>query len=110
MASVVQLLEWCTTLVADATDGHPNLDRAAQPDRDLLGRPPRCSGRPATCWPTAPARLPDLAALERQREASAAYHRSAAPDGDYDSVEIIARHAFHAQAIAWPSGTSSPTR
>ena len=38
--------------------------------------------------------------MDRQREASAAYHASAAPDGDYDSVEIIARHAFHAQAIA----------
>ncbi len=40
--------------------------------------------------------------MDRQREASAAYHRSAAvqADGDYDSVEVIARHAFHAQAIA----------
>ena len=38
MASVVQLLEWCTALVADATEGHPNLDQAAPPDRDLLGQ------------------------------------------------------------------------
>ena len=36
MASVVQLLEWCTALIADATDGHQNLDRAAGPDRDLF--------------------------------------------------------------------------
>ena len=36
LASVVQLLEWCTALIADATDGHPNLDRADQCDRDLL--------------------------------------------------------------------------
>jgi len=36
MASVVQLLEWCTVLLADATDGHPNLDQAAQPDRELF--------------------------------------------------------------------------
>src|ERR1700722_5894379 len=36
LASVVQLLEWCTTLIADATDGPPNLDRADQCDRDLL--------------------------------------------------------------------------
>jgi hypothetical protein len=35
LASVVQLLEWCTTLIADATDGHLRLDRA-----------------PETCWPT----------------------------------------------------------
>ena len=36
LASVVQLLEWCTALVADATEGHPDLDRAAPADRDLL--------------------------------------------------------------------------
>src|ERR1039457_4229454 len=38
LASVVQLLEWCTALLADATDGHPNLDRADQCDRDLLAQ------------------------------------------------------------------------
>src|ERR1700691_340806 len=36
LPSVVQLLEWCTTLIVDATEGHPNLDRADQCDRDLL--------------------------------------------------------------------------
>src|SRR5215470_8277053 len=36
MASVVQLLEWCTALIADATEGHPNLDQAAPPDRELF--------------------------------------------------------------------------
>ncbi len=45
---------------------------------------------------------PDITAMDRQREASAAYHRAAADEvgGDYDSVEVIARHAFQAQAIA----------
>ena len=38
MASVVQFLEWCTALIADAVGEHPGLDQAAQPDRDLLGR------------------------------------------------------------------------
>ena len=47
--------------------------------------------------------------MERQREASAAYHRSAAPDGDYDSVEVVARHAFHAQAISIAVAGSSRT-
>ena len=101
MASVVQLLEWCTALIADATDGHPNLDRAAQPDRDLLGLAAvvlRQTGDLLTNPDSAA--LPDPTAMDRQREASAAYHRSAAPDGDYDAVEVIARHAFHAQAIA----------
>jgi uncharacterized membrane protein YccC len=36
LASVVQLLEWCTTLIADATDGHLSLDRAPPCDRELF--------------------------------------------------------------------------
>ena len=98
LASVVQLLEWCTALVADATDGHPNLDQAAQPDRDLLGQAAAVLGQTGDLLAGTSQRTPDTDALERQREAAAAYHRSAA-DGDYESVEIIARHAFHAQAI-----------
>ena len=84
MASVVQYLEWCTALVADATDGHPNLDRAAQPDRDLLAETAvvlrQTGDLLADHDRSAP--LPDLDELERRREASIAYHRSAAPDGD----------------------------
>ena len=64
LASVVQLLEWCTALIADATDGHPNLDRAAQSDRDLLGLAAvgaqadrRPAGRPGgRCRPRCPTR------------------------------------------------------
>ncbi len=107
LASVVQLLEWCTALVADATDGHPNLDRAAQSDRDLLGLAAvvlRQTGDLLAGPDSGP--LPDVTAMDRQREASATYHASATMrgdgevGGDYDSVEVIARHAFHAQAIA----------
>jgi uncharacterized membrane protein YccC len=102
LASVVQLLEWSTTLVADATEGHPNLDRAAQSDRDLLAETAvvlrqtgdMLAGRDGN------AALPDVESMERLREASAAYHQAAAPGGDYDSVEAVARHAFHAQAIS----------
>ena len=105
LASVVQLLEWCTVLIADATDGHPNLDRAAPSDRDLLALAAvvlRQTGDLLAGPDSGPdcGTVPDPTAMDRQREASAAYHRSAAPDGDYDSVEVIARHAFHAQAIA----------
>ena len=101
LASVVQLLEWCTALIADATDGHPNLDRAAQSDRDLLGLAAVVLGQTGDLLADPDsAALPDPTAMDRQREASAAYHASAAPGGDYDAVEVIARHAFHAQAIA----------
>jgi hypothetical protein len=104
LASVVQLLEWCTALVADATDGHPDLDQAAQADRDLLARAAAVLGQAGDLLAgDLPAgegsAVPDIDAMDRQREAAAAYHQTA-PDGDYDSVEAIARNAFHAQAIA----------
>ena len=100
LASVVQLLEWCTALIADATDGHPNLDLAAQPDRRLLALAAVVLRQTADLLADPESGpVPDFTAMDLQREASAAYHRSA-PDGDYDAVEVIARHAFHAQAIA----------
>ena len=100
MASVVQLLEWSTALVADAADGHPDLDRAAGPDRDLLAATATVLRQAGDLLADAAAPLPQADELERLREASAAYHRSAAPDGDIDSPEAAARHAFHAQAIS----------
>ena len=106
MASVVQLLEWCAVLIADATDGHPNLDRAAPCDRALFGLTAAVLRQTGDLLAAPGAALPDPDAMDRQREASAAYHRSAAMKGegevggDYDSVEVVARHAFHAQAIS----------
>jgi uncharacterized membrane protein YccC len=111
LASVVQLLEWCTALIADATEGHPDLDRADQSDRELFTENAAVlrqigdllagqDGRQGS------AALPDADELERRRRASAAYHRSAAMNGDgetggdYDSTEAGARQAFHAQAIS----------
>src|SRR5579863_9560544 len=76
MASVVQYLEWCTALVADATGGHPNLDRAAQPDRDLLIATAavlgEISGLLSAGGGTAP--LPDVGELERLFVAGNGYH------------------------------------
>jgi uncharacterized membrane protein YccC len=110
LASVVQYLEWCTALVADATAGHPNLDRAEPPDRDLFAETAVVLRQTADLLAdrdgTAPLPdvdklpLPDVDELERRREASIAYHQSAAPDGDYDSVQTAARQSFHAQAIS----------
>ena len=103
MASVVQLLEWCTALVADATEGHPNLDQAAQPDRELFGLTAVVLRQTGDLLADTTSATPDITAMERQREASTAYHQSATDqdtDQDIDAVEIVARHAFHAQAIA----------
>jgi uncharacterized membrane protein YccC len=101
MASVVQFLEWCTVLIGDATEGHPDLDRAAAPDRELFAESAvvlRQVGDLLANPGTAP--LPDVDELERRREASTAYHQSEAPDADYDSTQAVARHAFHAQVIS----------
>ena len=104
MASVVQYLEWCSALIADASDGHQDLDRAAQPDRDLVAETAvvlrQVGGLLA--GPDGAGALPDVDELERRREASAAYERSAAAaaDGDYDSAAAGARYAFHAQTIS----------
>ena len=98
MSSVVQLLEWCTALIADATEGHPDLDQAAPADRDLLSLAATVLGQTGDLLAGTRSEPPESAALDRQREASAAYHRSRVT-GDYDSDEIIARHAFHAQVI-----------
>jgi len=100
LASVVQLLEWCTALITDATDEHPNLDQAAEPDRDLLALAASALWQAGDLLAGSASALPDLTEMDRQREASAAYHRLAAPDADYDAVEVIARYAFHAQAIS----------
>jgi uncharacterized membrane protein YccC len=102
LASVVQYLEWCTTLVADATDGHPNLDRADPPDRDLFAETAVVLRQTADLLAdrdgTAP--LPDVDQLEQRREASIASRKAADPGGDYDSVQAAARQAFHAEAIS----------
>jgi uncharacterized membrane protein YccC len=99
MASVVQLLEWCTSLIADATDGHPNLDQAAPADRDLFAMTAVVLGQAGDLLAGTSDRPPDTDALDRQREAAAAYHQSAMDMEGVDAVEIVARHAFHAQAI-----------
>jgi len=78
LASVVQLLEWCSTLIADATDGHLSLDRAPLCDRELfaaIAAVLRQTGDllagqdGTTAWP-------DVGEMERRREASVNCHGS----------------------------------
>jgi uncharacterized membrane protein YccC len=101
MASVVQLLEWCGALVTDATQEDPNLNLAAPCDRELLAVTAcvlKQTGDLLADPGTSP--LPDWTAMDRQREASAAYHRSAPVDEDQETAAAVARNAFHAQAIS----------
>jgi uncharacterized membrane protein YccC len=102
LASVVQLLEWCATLIADATDGHLRLDRAPVCDRELFAAIAAVlrqtggllAGQDGT---TA---LPDVREIERRQDASIACHQSLDLDGDDDLVEITARRAIHAATIS----------
>jgi uncharacterized membrane protein YccC len=97
LASVVQLLEWCTTLVSDALGDDPGLHRAAPADLGLLAAAAGAlrdmaamlDGRDVS---------PDLEGLERYRAASAAHQR--VPSGDDASAGPDAAHAVHAQTIA----------
>jgi uncharacterized membrane protein YccC len=102
LAGVVQLLEWCSTLIADATDGHVSLDRAPLCDRELFAAIAAVLRRTGDLLAvqdgTTP--LPDVGELERRREASVTCHQSPDPGGDYDSGEVTARRAIHAQIIS----------
>jgi uncharacterized membrane protein YccC len=102
LASVVQLLEWCSTLIADATDGHLSLDRAPQCDRELfaaIAAVLRQTGDLLAGQDRTKA-LPDVDEMERRREASVACHGSLDSVVDHDSVEVTARRAIHAQTIS----------
>src|SRR5262249_36833231 len=127
MASVVQLLEWCTSLIIDAT-GHLDLNRAAQADRDLLARACAVLGQAGDLLTgdlLAGDLLaghgsagPDVDGLDRPRQAAATRHQEtldaegegpggtvggSPPRGEDvggDSVEVVARYAFYAQAVA----------
>ena len=79
LASVVQMLEWCTTLISDALEGGPDLRLAAAADRELLSAAAGVlrdiaavlDGRDVS---------PDLERLERFRAASAAHQRALSGD------------------------------
>jgi uncharacterized membrane protein YccC len=101
LASLVQLLEWCTTLIADATDGHLRLDRAPLCDREVfaaIAAVLRQTGDVLAGQGETTA-LPDVGEMERRQQASVTWDRSLDPDDD-DSVEVAARRAIHAATIS----------
>jgi uncharacterized membrane protein YccC len=102
LANVVQELEWCTTLISDALDGHVDLRQAAPVDRELLDVAAGLledvgfllSGPDVTRNDV----MRDIERLERARAASAAHLREQAGDGP--DVGVSAAHAVDAQSIA----------
>jgi len=102
LASVVQLLEWCSTLIADATDGHLRLDRAPLCDRELFAAIAAVLRQTGDLLASqgGTAAWPDVGEMERRRETSVTCRRSLDLGGDYDSAEVTARRAIHAQTIS----------
>jgi hypothetical protein len=96
LASLIHLLEWCTTVVGSATDGHLELLAAAAEDRELLAASARSlrqvaallSGQDATT---------DLEQIWHARLASARHLHGLT--GDPDLTVRMADFAFHAQTI-----------
>ena len=110
LASVVQLLEWCNSLVCDALDGHLDLSRAVPADRELLAVAAGVLGDVAALLAGADV-TPGIDRLERARAASATHQRELARErdlaGDAESVRAAAIHAFHAQVIAVAARTAA---
>jgi uncharacterized membrane protein YccC len=102
LANITELLEWVTSLTADALDGHTGLQQAAQADRELLTAAATLLADVGLLLNdremSAETVARDIGRLERAREASSANQHELS--GDPASVEAAAQHAVHAQAIA----------
>ncbi len=105
MANVVQILEWCAALTADATDGgHADPARADVADRELLSVAADVLTDTASLLAGADVR-PGLDRLEAARAASAAHQQDVS--GDPDAARVAAAQAFHAQTIALAARTAA---
>jgi uncharacterized membrane protein YccC len=97
LANVAELLEWCTSLVADALTGHHDLRQAAETDRELLSAAAEILAAVAELLEGEDT-IPNLSRLDHARADSAARQR--AMSGSPDQLRTAAAHAAHAQAIA----------
>jgi uncharacterized membrane protein YccC len=97
LANVVELLEWCTGLLADALDGQHDISHAAAADVELLSAAAEILAAVADLLDGQHV-IPDLGRLEAARRASAAHQRHL--PGAPDQVRASVAHAAHAQVIA----------
>jgi uncharacterized membrane protein YccC len=102
LANITEVLEWVTSLTADALDGHVDVRQAAPADRELLGAAAQVLANVAFLLSDQDVPAEDIARdigrLERARDASSASQHELS--GDAASVRAAAEHAVHAQAIA----------
>ncbi len=98
LASVVQLLDWSASQVADAFDGHIDMTRAAPAERQLLAVAAAVFDDIAALLAGQPAD-PALDQLEQARAAATEHLRTLSADSE-SAERMGAAHAVHAQAIA----------
>jgi uncharacterized membrane protein YccC len=96
LASLVAVLEWCTSLVIDAVDGHVNLSECAAEDKELLAES-AAAMRSIAGLLSGGGESPSMERIWKARQVSAAHLRNLG--GDPLVVAKMADHAFHAQAI-----------
>ncbi len=96
LASLIHLLEWCTSLIADAADSHVDMRTAAAGDRELLTESVQALRRIAAVMSGHRGSL-DLEALYEARLASARHLNELT--GDPAVAVRRADEAYHAQII-----------
>ena len=104
MASVAQILQWCSALTVDTRDGQLDLSRAPAADRELTDAAADVLDDTAALLGGADIR-PDLDRLERTRAGRGA-HRRDLPD-DPNAVRIAATQAYRAQVLAVTTRTAA---
>ncbi len=97
MANVVQLIEWCTSLLSDAVTERGDLSEAGPREEELLAACAEVLGEIAGLFEGG-REQPDLARLERLREAGLA-ELEVAPE-QAPGFRREAQIGFHAQALA----------
>ena len=97
LADVVELLEWCTSLVVDALREHPDLRGADPPDRALIVASAQTLAEIGDLLDGVRA-MPDLEGLERLRRAGLSAAERLAPEER--GFRAHAQLSFHAQAIS----------
>ncbi|MBV9472510.1 MAG: FUSC family protein [Solirubrobacterales bacterium] len=98
LANAVELLEWCTALVADTLREQPDLGRAQQHERDLLAASLAVLRDSGALFADRSARPPDLDGLDARQKAVLAVARSGWHERPGSSED--ARISFHAHTIA----------
>jgi uncharacterized membrane protein YccC len=96
LTAAIHMLEWCTSLIADAADGHLDLPTAAPADRELLTDSVQALRQVAAVLSGQQVEI-DLGPVHQARIASASHLREL---GDDPAIAVQrADYAFHAQTI-----------